>query len=85
MKRMDRIKFEHLVIGALAAYLPLHLLEEGLLGFPAWAEKYWHIPSYTIEKWLIHNVLFVAVLLIGYAFYHKDKVKFLAAGCGIIL
>ena len=82
---IDEIKFEHLVTGALVVYLPFHLLEEGFLGFPAWAEKYWHIPDYTIEKWLVHNVLFVAVLLIGFSFFCSNKEKYLAAGCGIIL
>jgi hypothetical protein len=63
----------------------VHLLEEGLLGFPAWAEKYWRIPDYTVGKWLFHNIFFVTVLLIGYIVYRLNKEKFLSAGVGIIL
>jgi hypothetical protein len=41
-----QIKLAHLVLGALLAYIPLHLLEEGLGGFPAWAEQYWQCAYY---------------------------------------
>ena len=85
MARIDRIKFEYLVTFVLLAYLPLHLLEEGFLGFPAWAESYWRIPNYTVGKWLFHNVFFVAVLLVGYVIYRVNKEKYLSAGFGIIL
>jgi hypothetical protein len=80
-----QIKLAHLVLGALLAYIPLHLLEEGLGGFPAWAEQYWHIPNYAVGKWLLHNVFFIAALLIGYVFYRLDQERFLSAGLGIIL
>ncbi len=80
-----QIKLAHLVLGALLTYIPLHLLEEGLGGFPAWAEQYWHIPNYDVGKWLLHNVLFVVALLIGYIFYRLDQERFLSAGLGIIL
>ena len=83
--RIDEIEFEHLVTGALVVYLPFHLLEEGFLGFPAWAEKYWRIPDYTVGKWLFHNVFFVAVLLIGFVIYQVNREKYLSAGLGIIL
>ena len=83
--KVKQIKLEHLVLAALLVYTPLHLLEEGLLGFPAWAEQYWHIPNYDVGKWLLHNVFFAVVLLIGYVFYRLDQKRFLSAGLGIIL
>lgn len=83
--RIDRIRSEYLVTSALIAYLPFHLLEEGSLGFPAWAERYWRIPNYTIGKWLFHNAFFVTVLLVGYIIYLVNKEKYLSAGFGIIL
>jgi hypothetical protein len=78
-------RLEHLVLGALLAYLPLHLLEEGFGGFPAWAKQYWRIPNYDMRKWLLHNVFFIVVLLIGYVVYRLDQKRFLSAGLGIIL
>jgi hypothetical protein len=83
--KIRQIKLSHLVLGALIAYIPLHLLEEGFGGFPAWAEQYWRIPNYDVGKWLLHNVFFVVVLLIGYVFYRLDQERFLSAGLGIIL
>jgi hypothetical protein len=85
MSILNRIKFEHLVTSVLISYLPFHLLEEGLFGFPAWAENYWRIPNYTIEKWIFHNFFFLFGLLIGYIVYRLDKNKYLSAGTGIIL
>lgn len=79
------LTMNHLVTAALVTYLPFHLLEEGLFGFPAWAETYWRIPDYTVGKWLFHNVFFVTVLLIGYIAYQVNKERYLSAGFGIIL
>jgi hypothetical protein len=81
-----QIKLEHLIPAALLAYVPLHVIEEGLFGFPAWAEANWRIPNYSVGKWLLHNVYFVFFLAVGYVLYRiNGKKKFLFAGLGIVI
>jgi len=75
---------DRLIIMSLLLYIPLHVLEEGAFGFPAWAESYWRIPDYTFEKWVIHNFFFAGALLVGYVIYRINKEKLLVFGVGIV-
>jgi hypothetical protein len=83
--RIERIKLAHLILGTLLVYVTVHLLEEWLFGFPAWAEARWGIPGYTVFKWLLHNVYFAAFLAAGYILYRINQDRFLFAGLGIII
>jgi hypothetical protein len=85
MPRINDAKLEHLVTGTILIYVTVHLLEEGLFGFPAWALKRWGIPNYTLSKWLIHNVYFVVFLMAGWIIYRINKDKLLPAGLGVVL
>ncbi|MBN1889714.1 MAG: HXXEE domain-containing protein [Thermoflexales bacterium] len=85
MSKFRELKLEHLILGTLLLYVTLHLLEEGLFGFPAWAEARWGIPGYTAPKWLLHNVYFSFFLALGYVVYRRDKDRFLFVGLGIII
>jgi hypothetical protein len=75
---------DRLIIMSLILYVPFHVLEEGLFGFPAWAESYWRIPEYTLEKWVIHNFFFTGALLLGYIVYHINKERLIVFGLGIV-
>jgi hypothetical protein len=44
----QNLKLERPVLLSLLAYLTVHLLEEGIFGFPAGAELRWGIPNYTL-------------------------------------
>jgi hypothetical protein len=83
--KIKEARLENIILASLLVYVTVHLLEEGLLGFPAWAEMYWRIPNYTTSKWLIHNVYFISVLLIGYFIYHRNRQRFLPLGLGIVI
>lgn len=85
MSKVKNLKLEHLVLGTLLVYVTLHLLDEWLFGFPAWAEVRWGIPGYTVPKWLLHNVYFTFFLAVGYFVYRRDTIRFLAVGLGIIV
>jgi len=61
------------------------MLDEGFFDFAGWAEIRWHIPNYTIGKWLLHNVYFIIFLGVGYFIYRRNPEKFLPAGLGIVL
>jgi hypothetical protein len=61
------------------------LLEEGIFGFPAWAERRWAIPNYTVAKWLLHNVYFIGCLALGYFIYRNDREKRLPLGLGVVV
>lgn len=78
-----KAKLEHFVLGTLLVYVTLHLLEEWILGFPARAEVRWGIPSYTVSKWLLHNVYFSFFLAVGYLVYRSNSERWLSAGLGI--
>jgi len=82
---MRSIRLDYLVPGTLLVYVTLHLLEEWLFGFPAWAEQRWGIPDYTVLKWLMHNAYFTFFLVSGYIIYRVNKEKFLPLGLGIII
>jgi hypothetical protein len=82
---MKNIRLEHLILGTLLAYVTLHLLEEWLFGFPAWAEQRWGIPDYTVIKWLMHNAYFTLFLVLGYVIYRINKDRFLPLGLGIVI
>jgi hypothetical protein len=75
---------DRLIIMSLLLYIPIHAVEEGAFGFPAWAESYWRIPDYTFEKWVIHNLFFVGALLLGYIIYRINKEKLLVFGVGMV-
>ena len=81
---MRCIKLDNLVLGTLLVYVTLHLLEEWLFGFPAWAEQRWGIPDYTVIKWLMHNAYFTFFLVLGYVIYRINKDRFLPLGLGIV-
>ena len=81
----QKAKLQHLVAASLIIYLTLHLLEEWIGGFPAWAETYWHIPNYTVAKWLLHNVYFAAALGAGYLIYRSNPETRLPFGLGIVV
>jgi hypothetical protein len=83
--RLSTLNLEHLILGTLLAYITLHLLDEGLFNFAAWAELRWQIPNYTVPKWLLHNVYFVFFLGLGYFIYRRQPAKFLPAGLGIVI
>lgn len=83
--KIKEAKLEHLVIGTLLVYISLHLLEEGIFGFPAWAEGRWGIPNYTVSKWLLHNCYFVFFLVVGYFIYRISKERLLPVGVGIVI
>jgi len=82
---MRSIRLEYLVLGTLLVYVTLHLLEEWLFGFPAWAEQRWGIPDYTAIKWLMHNAYFAFFLVLGYVVYRISKGRFLPLGLGIAI
>jgi len=82
---MRSIRLEYLVLGILLIYVTLHLLEEWLFGFPAWAEQRWGIPGYTTTKWIIHNVYFAFFLVLGFVIYRINKDRFLPLGLGIVI
>jgi hypothetical protein len=83
--RIKEIKLEHLVLSVVLIYITLHLLEEGLLGFPAWAERRWGIPNFTTFKWLLHQPYFLLSLGVSYLIYRSNKDRFLVVGLGIIM
>jgi len=85
MLRVKEAKLEHVVLGTLLLYVTLHLLEEGIFGFPAWAERRWAIPNYTVSKWLLHNVYFIFFLVLGYFIYRINKERLLFVGLGIVV
>lgn len=73
MEQKNKLIFAKIGIFSIVLYATLHLLEEGLFGFPAWAEKNWGIPGYTTERWLIHNFFFLGVQWIVFmVFIFKD-------------
>ena len=73
MKTYKNLIFAKIGILSIVLYATIHLLEEGLFGFPAWAELSWGIPAYTTERWLIHNCFFLGVQLITFLiFIFKD-------------
>ena len=82
---MKNIRLEYLVLGTLLLYVTVHLLEEWLLGFPAWAEQRWGIRSYTAIKWLMHNAYFTFFLVLGYVIYRINEGRFLPLGLGIVI
>ena len=82
---MRCIRLQYLVLGTLLVYVTLHLLEEWLFGFPAWAEQRWGIPDYTVTKWLMHNAYFTFFLVLGYIIYRVNIEKFLPLGLGITI
>lgn len=47
ISKLKTLKLKHLILGTLLVYVTLHVLEEWLFGFPAWAEARWGIPNYT--------------------------------------
>ena len=61
--------FAKIGILSIVLYATIHLLEEGLFGFPAWAESSWGLPGYTTERWLTHNYFFLGVQLIVFLIY----------------
>lgn len=69
MNHNNKLIFAKIGILSIILYASLHLLEEGLAGFPAWAERAWGIPGYTNERWLIHNFFFLGVQLIAFMIY----------------
>ncbi len=79
------ITLDHLILGTLLVYVPLHMIDEGIFNFAAWAELHWHIPNYTLLKWLLHNVYFAIVLGIGFVLYRRNPASLLPAGLGIVL
>ncbi|HDQ74112.1 MAG TPA: HXXEE domain-containing protein [Chloroflexi bacterium] len=85
MLKIKALTLNHLILGTLLVYVTLHLMEEWLLGFPAWAELRWGIPGYTVSKWLFHNVYFAFFLTLGYLVYRRNNEKFLAMGLGIVV
>jgi len=85
MSRLKQASLKQLILGTLLVYLTLHLLEEGLFGFPAWAENRWGIPGYTTVKWLIHNVYFAFFLVIGFLVYRRNPEKYLIVGLGVLV
>jgi hypothetical protein len=85
MNKLKIIKLEQLILSTLLIYVTVHLLEEWLLGFPAWAELRWGIPGYTVFKWLLHNVYFAFFLVVGYVAYRRKPQKWRAVGVGILV
>ena len=81
---MRCIRLDYLILGTLLVYVTLHLLEEWLFGFPAWAEQRWGIPDYTVIKWLMHNAYFTFFLVLGYVIYRINKDRFLPLGLSIV-
>jgi hypothetical protein len=79
-----RANTHRLIVMSLLLYIPFHALEEWAFGFPAWAEHYWRLPDYTVEKWIIHNLFFAGALLLGYGIYRINKERLLVFGVGIV-
>ena len=79
-----RASTHRLILMSLLLYVPFHVLEEWAFGFPAWAEHYWRLPDYTVEKWIIHNLFFAGALLLGYGIYRINKERLLVFGVGIV-
>lgn len=84
-KVIKKANMTNLILSSLIIYLTVHLIEEGIFGFPAWALKRWGIPDYTTFKWLIHNIYFIVFLGIGFFIYKRNKEKYLAVGLGIVI
>lgn len=84
-KIFKKTNMTHLILMTMIIYVTVHLIEEGIFGFPAWALNRWGIPNYTTLKWLIHNIYFITFLGIGFFIYRRNKEKYLAVGFGIIL
>jgi hypothetical protein len=83
--KSNRLNLDQLILGSLLVYITLHMLDEGIFNFAAWAEMRWHIPNYTVPKWLLHNLYFIFFLGLGYFIYRRNPTKFQAAGLGILL
>ncbi len=86
---IERMNNEHklamVVMVSIIVYATLHLLEEGLTGFPAWAEKHWGIPNYNLERWLIHDYFFLGVQLFVFELYLHSAFQKHYLGLGILL
>ena len=83
--KTNSLKLDQLILGTLLTYISLHMLDEGIFDFAAWAERYWHIPDYSFGKWLLHNIYFILPLGLGYFFYQRNHRIFLPLGLGISL
>jgi len=70
-----KLIFAKIGILSIVLYATIHLLEEGLFGFPAWAERSWGIPGYTTDRWLIHNYFFLGMQLIVFLIYIFKNLK----------
>ncbi len=85
ISKLKSLKLEHLILGTLLVYVTLHVLEEWLFGFPAWALRRWGIPGYDTPKWALHNVYFAFFLVVGYLIYRSNKERWLPVGLGILV
>ena len=85
MSKIEKVKLEHLVLGTLMVYVTLHILEEAIFGFPAWAERRWGIPNLTMSNWLLHQPYFMFFLGLGYFIYRSNRDRFLTVGLGVVM
>ena len=69
----------------LVLYVPFHILEEALNGFPEWMSKQYGLPIVlSYPHWLINNSFFFITLTIGLYFFLKSE-KYLFMGVGILI
>ena len=84
MKEVN-LKLAKIGMISILIYATLHLLEEGLLGFPAWVSLTWNIPNYTLERWLIHNFFFLGVQLALFTIHLSTNFRYLFIPVGIVI
>jgi len=84
-KKLSNLNLNQLTLGTLLVYITLHVLDEGIFNFAAWAELRWQIPNYTVAKWLLHNAYFIFFLGLGYIIFRRNPTKFLPVGLGIVI
>ncbi len=85
MKNSKNNTFAKIGILSIVLYATIHLLEEGLFGFPAWAEASWGLPGYTTERWLIHNYFFLGAQLTLFLIYIFTNFKNKTMILGIVM
>ncbi|MBN2260736.1 MAG: HXXEE domain-containing protein [Clostridiales bacterium] len=86
MTKLRQIDFKFFPIAVIILYVPFHLLEEAFNNFPLWmAEHYNFERPLSYPHWLINNLIFLIILLIGLFLYNRNRAKNLPFGLGILI
>ena len=79
------LNFKVFPISIMILYVPFHILEEALNGFPEWMSKQYGLPIVlSYPHWLINNSFFLFTLVIGLFFFLRNE-KYLFLGIGILI